>query len=175
VGLNLVRQVVQLHHGRVRAESAGVGQGSRFTVWLPLAEQEASTGQPVMMDAPASAPQASGLRVLVVDDNIDAAETLAALLEFSGHQVQVAHSGAAALGSAAAHLPQVVFLDIGLPDISGHEAARVLRGMEGMAGARIIALTGWGTPSDKERSSAAGFDQHLTKPVDFNLLLAALT
>jgi PAS domain S-box-containing protein len=175
VGLNLVRQVVQLHHGRVRAESAGVGQGSRFTVWLPLAEQEASTGQPVMMDAPASAPQASGLRVLVVDDNVDAAETLAALLEFSGHQVKVAHSGAAALSSAAAHLPQVVFLDIGLPDISGHEAARALRRMEGMAGARIIALTGWGTPSDKERSSAAGFDQHLTKPVDFTLLLAALT
>jgi CheY-like chemotaxis protein len=175
VGLNLVQQVVQLHHGRVRADSEGVGQGSRFTVWLPLPEQEVAGEQPLVLLQPASAPQASGLRVLVVDDNIDAAETLGALLEFSGHQVQVAHSGAAALSSAATHLPQVVFLDIGLPDISGYEAALALRGMEGMAGARIIALTGWGTPSDKERSSAAGFDQHLTKPVDFNLLLAALT
>jgi CheY-like chemotaxis protein len=175
VGLNLVRQVVQLHHGRVRADSDGVGQGSRFTVWLSLPEQDAPAEKPVAINAPASALQTNGLRVLVVDDNIDAAETLGALLEFSGHQVQVAHSGAAALSSAAAHLPQVVFLDIGLPDISGYDAAQALRGMEGMAGARIIALTGWGTPSDKERSSAAGFDQHLTKPVDFNLLLAALT
>lgn len=175
VGLNLVRQVVQLHHGRVRADSDGVGQGSRFTVWLPLPEQVVAGEQPVVVLEPASAPHASGLRVLVVDDNIDAAETLGALLEFSGHQVQVAHSGSAALRSAAVHLPQVVFLDIGLPDISGYDAALALRGMEGMAGARIIALTGWGTPSDKERSSAAGFDQHLTKPVDFNLLLAALT
>lgn len=117
---------------------------------------------------------ASGLRVLVVDDNVDAAETLSALLEFSGHQVRVAHSGAAAISSAAAHPPQVVLLDIGLPDISGYEAALALRDIDGMKGARIIALTGWGTPADKQRSSAAGFDQHLTKPVDFNQLLAAL-
>jgi PAS domain S-box-containing protein len=181
VGLNLVRQVVQLHHGRVSADSAGVGQGSRFTVWLPLplplAASDASTAAvvtPPQEEPPAAATAAAGLRVLVVDDNIDAAETLGALLEFSGHQVQVAHTGAQALDMAAAQVPQVVFMDIGLPDISGYEAALALRGMQGMANTRIIALTGWGTPSDKERSSAAGFDQHLTKPVDFTQVLAAL-
>jgi len=175
VGLNLVRQIVQLHGGVVSAHSEGTGQGSRFTVRLPL-----PVGAQVALAAPA-APliqtaevRASGLRVLVVDDNVDAAETLCALLEFSGHQVQVVHSGEAALASAAAHLPQVVLLDIGLPDISGYEAALALRDIEGMAGAKIIALTGWGTPADKQRSSDAGFDQHLTKPVDFTELLAAL-
>jgi PAS domain S-box-containing protein len=177
VGLNLVRQVVQLHHGRVRADSAGVGHGSRFTVWLPLPVQETSA-VPLLDAAPAPAlatPAApGGLRVLVVDDNVDAAETLCALLEFSGHQVRVAHTGGAALGIAATQLPQVVFMDIGLPDISSYGAALALRGMDRLRDTRIIALTGWGAPSDKERSSAAGFDHHLTKPVDFNQLLAAL-
>ncbi|WP_208023343.1 ATP-binding protein [Duganella alba] len=174
VGLNLVRQVVQLHDGRVGADSAGAGQGSRFTAWLPLPAPQADTAPPAAA-APAPVAAAPGLRVLVVDDNVDAAETLGALLEFSGHLVQVAHNGAAALSSAAAHLPQVVFLDIGLPDISGYEAALALRKIDGMAAARIIALTGWGTPADRERASVAGFDHHLTKPVDFNHLLAALT
>jgi PAS domain S-box-containing protein len=174
VGLNLVRQIVQLHHGRVSADSAGIGQGSRFTVWLPLPASDAPAMAEAAREVEVPAASAGGLRVLVVDDNIDAAETLGALLEFSGHQVRVAHTGAEALTMAAAQLPQVVFMDIGLPDISGYEAALALRDMQGMAGARIIALTGWGAPSDKERSSAAGFDQHLTKPVDFNQLLAAL-
>jgi PAS domain S-box-containing protein len=178
VGLNLVRQVVQLHDGRVTADSAGVGQGSRFTVVLPLS-MDVPMPAPPKVQAPVAAAiaapaPATGLRVLVVDDNVDAAETLGALLEVSGHQVQVAHSGAAALSSAAKHLPQVVFLDIGLPDISGYDAAVALRDIDGMAGAKIVALTGWGTLEDKQRSSAAGFDQHLTKPVDFKHLLAAL-
>lgn len=178
VGLNLVQQVVRLHRGRVSADSKGIGQGSRFTVWLPLPLQDAAVMPPPVETEAAAAPEPAsrpdGLRVLVVDDNVDAAETLSALLELSGHQVQVAHTGAAALSAARVQLPQVVFMDIGLPDISGYDAALALRGMEGMAGARIVALTGWGAPSDKERSSAAGFDQHLTKPVDFNQLLAAL-
>jgi signal transduction histidine kinase/ActR/RegA family two-component response regulator len=180
VGLNLVRQVVQLHEGSVTADSAGIGQGSRFTVRLPLSSPAVvmSMGMAVARAAvpvaePVSAP-VQGLRVLVVDDNVDAAETLCALLEFKGHQVHVAYSGAEAISSATVHLPQVVFLDIGLPDISGYEAAVALRDIDGMAGARIIALTGWGAPDDKLRSSAAGFDQHLTKPVDFNHLLAVL-
>ncbi|SDF75288.1 MULTISPECIES: ATP-binding protein [unclassified Duganella] len=175
VGLNLVRQIVQLHGGVVSAHSEGTGQGSRFTVRLPLpVDAQVALAAPAAPLIQAAEVHASGLRVLVVDDNVDAAETLCALLEFSGHQVQVVHSGEAALASAAAHLPQVVLLDIGLPDISGYEAALALRDIEGMAGAKIIALTGWGTPADKQRSSDAGFDQHLTKPVDFTELLAAL-
>nr|WP_315249626.1 ATP-binding protein [uncultured Duganella sp.] len=176
VGLNLVRQIVQLHDGVVTAHSDGAGQGSRFTVRLPLPRAPADDLAPAPAVAAGMAADmpATGQRVLVVDDNIDAAETLGALLEYSGHQVQVAHTGAAAIRSATMHRPQVVFMDIGLPDISGYEAAIALREIDGMAGARIIALTGWGTLADKERAAAAGFSQHLTKPVDFNQLLAAL-
>jgi signal transduction histidine kinase len=184
VGLHLVQQLVQLHGGRVAAHSAGIGQGSRFTVWLPLpGHPAAASGTPSSVASPALPDQqsaggdgtAQGLNVLVVDDNVDAAETLAALLEFYGHQVSVAHSGTAALSRAAELLPRVVFLDIGLPDMSGFDAALALRKIDGMAQAKIIALTGWGTDADKQRSSAAGFDLHLTKPVDFDHVRDVLT
>ncbi|TWI69767.1 PAS domain S-box-containing protein [Pseudoduganella lurida] len=171
VGLNLVRRLVQLHGGRVAAESDGAGQGSRFTIWLPLSAQEHAPAQDA---APAEATMGHeaagmtrGLEILVVDDNEDAAKMLCALLEFSGHAVTLAHDGAGALAAAAARPPQVVFLDIGLPDISGYEAAGALRRLDGMGAARLIALTGWGAEADKQRSRAAGFDYHLTKPADF--------
>lgn len=173
VGLNLVRQVVQLHQGSVTAHSDGLGLGSRFTVRLPLPLPQSPSVPAAIVERAPDTP-AAGLRVLVVDDNVDAAETLGALLEYSGHQVWVVHSGAAAISSATAYLPQVVLLDIGLPDISGYDTALALRDIDGMAGAKIVALTGWGTLDDKQRASAAGFDQHLTKPVDLNQLLAAL-
>jgi len=172
VGLNLVRRLVELHGGRVGAESGGAGQGSRFTVWLPLAAavQDAASASVPAADAgvPGQAAGAGLLRLLVVDDNVDAAQTLGALLEMSGHAVALAHDGAAALRAAAQGRPDVVFLDIGLPDQSGFEVARAMRDLEGMAGATLVALTGWGAQEDRQRSSDAGFDAHLTKPVDFS-------
>ncbi len=165
VGLNLVKRLVELHGGRVGAESGGTGQGSRFTVRLPLAQQ-ALAPEPSVPDA-APAPGAAGLRVLVVDDNVDAAQTLGALLEMTGHAVSVAHDGASALAVAGRQPPQVVLLDIGLPDQSGFEVARSMRALPGMAQATLIALTGWGAEQDRQRSSEAGFDAHLTKPADF--------
>ena len=172
VGLNLVRRLVELHGGRVGAESGGGGQGSRFTVWLPLAQAvppavPAAAGQPAAATAVAPA-NAHTLRVLVVDDNLDAAQTLGALLEMSSYAVTLAHDGAAALAAAAATPPHVVFLDIGLPDRSGFEVARAMRAIAGMDDATLVALTGWGAEQDRQRSSEAGFDAHLTKPADFD-------
>jgi PAS domain S-box-containing protein len=174
VGLNLVKRLVELHGGRVGAASAGAGLGSRFTVRLPLAR--ASELAPAgMADCaadsaaqPAMPAGADTLRVLVVDDNVDAAQTLGALLEMSGYVVALAHDGASALTLAALSPPQVVFLDIGLPDRSGFEVAPALRELDGMEGATLVALTGWGAEQDRRRSSEAGFDAHLTKPADFN-------
>jgi CheY-like chemotaxis protein len=173
VGLNLVQRLVKLHRGRVAAASDGAGQGSQFTVWLPLPED--GVMPPPEPEAEASVhqvalPGASTLRILVVDDNVDAAETLQALLEMNGHMVTAVHDGAAALTQAAALVPDVVFLDIGLPDMTGYEAAQAMRQIDGMAGATLIALTGWGAEQDRRRSSQAGFDHHLTKPADFGIV-----
>jgi signal transduction histidine kinase/DNA-binding response OmpR family regulator len=181
IGLSLVRRLVELHGGTVSAASEGVGRGSTFTVRLPLlVEQAAPAPQP---SAPVAAPAAvdeaadANLRVLVVDDNIDAADTLAALLEMTGYVTRVANDGHQAIEMAQAFRPQVVFLDIGLPGMNGYEVARRLRGTSGMERAFLVALTGWGTREDRERSSEAGFDHHLTKPADMNAvetLLAGL-
>jgi PAS domain S-box-containing protein len=167
VGLNLVKRLVELHGGRVGAESAGAGQGSRFTVRLPLAQQALPPPPSVPDDAKPAFDAAGGLRVLVVDDNVDAAQMLGALLEMTGHAVSVAHDGASALALARQQQPNVALLDIGLPDQSGYEVARVMRAVPGMERAMLIALTGWGAEQDRQRSSEAGFDAHLTKPVDF--------
>jgi CheY-like chemotaxis protein len=174
VGLNLVRRLVELHGGRVTAESGGAGNGSRFTVILPLGANDAKA--PARKEeGRAETPAVPGaLRVLVVDDNIDAAQTLGALLEMSGHAVRVVHDGAAALGAAARFQPHAVFLDIGLPDRSGFEVAPDLRAVEGMAQATLVALTGWGAEQDRQRSREAGFDAHLTKPADFGSVEALL-
>ena len=168
VGLNLVKRLVELHGGRVDVCSAGAGQGSRFTIYLPLPDG-AALSQCAPVAAPADAPaggDADGLRVLVVDDNVDAAEMLGAVLEMRGHAVKVAHDGAAALSAAAAFQPHVVFLDIGLPDQSGFDVAPALRRIDGMSKSTLVALTGWGAEQDRERARDAGFDDHLTKPAD---------
>ncbi len=178
VGLNLVQRLVRMHDGDVSAESGGAGQGSRFTIRLPLMQPGDLAATPLPPVAPAqpvaAASATRALKILVVDDNVDAAEILAALLEFGGHDVAVAHDAASALSSTAANPPEVVFLDIGLPDMSGYEVAPMLRNLPDMAGATLIALTGWGSESDKARSVVAGFDQHLTKPVEFTAVEALL-
>lgn len=169
VGLNLVKRLVMLHGGRVAAFSAGVGQGSRFTVFLPMKDEPA----PAQAAPEAPAPQTTAaenevrLQILVVDDNVDAASMLGSMLELRGHLVRVANDGAAALSAAAAFRPDMVFMDIGLPDQSGFEVASALRRQEGMAHVTLVALTGWGAEQDSRRARDAGFDAHLTKPADF--------
>ena len=170
VGLNLVQRLVRLHGGRVAAESGGAALGSQFTVWLPLPDDALAAAPDNAPSVPQVGTPAGVLRILVVDDNVDAAETLQALLEMSEHVVSVAHDGAQALRLAQQVQPQVVFLDIGLPDMSGFDAAEAMRRIAGMESATLVALTGWGAEQDRLRSSQAGFDHHLTKPADFDMV-----
>jgi signal transduction histidine kinase len=165
IGLSLVRRLVEMHGGTIDAKSRGIGQGSSFTVRLPLASAtaEASLRTPRPCE-PTRAPRA-GRRVLVVDDNLDAAETMAMLLELAGHEAITAASGPAALESARAWQPELVFLDIGLPGMDGNEVARRLRADPRTSQMVLVALTGWGSDEDKRRSKDAGFDLHLVKPV----------
>jgi signal transduction histidine kinase len=175
LGLALVKSLAERHGGAVSADSAGPGSGSAFTVRLPLAH-----GVPAAPDsACAAAPHAQGpTRILVVDDNADAAHTLSLFLESMGHKVRVASDGAGALKLASDDPPRVLLLDIGLPDMDGYALVRSLRAMPQTAHAVFIALTGYGQPEDRERARAAGFDHHLTKPVaaaELARLLAGVT
>jgi signal transduction histidine kinase len=163
IGLSLVRGLVDMHGGTVAAHSEGPDRGSQFVIRLP---RDAMT-QPAQ--APATAASAMphrARRILVVEDNLDAAEAMRLLLAQLGHHVASATSGGEAIEVARRFRPDVVLLDIGLPGIDGYEVARRLRTFEETRGARMIAVTGYGQPSDRERSSAAGFDHHLVKPVD---------
>jgi signal transduction histidine kinase/ActR/RegA family two-component response regulator len=168
IGLTLVRRLVELHGGRVSAYSRGEGQGSTFTVSLPQV-----LGAAVPGPAPAPAPAVvrptatgarTGARVLVVDDNRDGAETLAAVLEFMGATPRIAHDGEEALRAAREFAPQLVLLDIGLPGMDGYETARRLRELPGQR-PRLVALTGYGSEQDKQRALEAGFDEHHVKPL----------
>ncbi len=172
VGLTLVLQLVELHGGRVEAHSEGPGRGSEFVVRLPLPAEL----PPVAPSAAAAAAPAAAAarRVLVVDDNADAAETLAALLQVRGYEVRVAGDGPAALAAAPQFRPEVVFLDIGLPGMDGYAVARSLRAAPGGAALRLVALTGYGQEDDRRRSAEAGFDEHLVKPVAPEVLLRSL-
>ncbi len=166
IGLSLVQRLLQLHDGAVSAHSGGRGQGSTFTVRLPLREGGCAAQAPDAGGVADTAP----LRIVVVDDNVDAAESLAALLEIMGHSTRVAADGPSGFALAREFDPQLAFLDIGLPGMSGHELARSIRATPGMAQLMLVALTGWGTREDVAQSHAAGFDLHLTKPVDFAAL-----
>jgi PAS domain S-box-containing protein len=162
LGLTIVRKLVELHGGRVEARSGGAGQGSEFVVTLPtLTASEAE----LMPSAAALAP-AGHARVLLVEDNVDAADSLTILLELLGHEVRVVYDGLAALDAVRAGLPDVVLLDIGLPGLDGYEVARRIRRLAGAERVVLIALTGYGRDEDRARTQAAGFDLHLVKPVD---------
>ncbi|MGK5025463.1 PAS domain S-box protein [Janthinobacterium sp. RB2R34] len=168
IGLSLVRRLAELHGGSVSAASAGAGMGSTFTVRLPLAAQAPAASE---NGTPHPLPTAAvPFRVLVVDDNVDAADTLAAVLGIMGHTTQVVHDGAQALAVTPEFLPQVVFLDIGLPGMNGYDVARALRQTPAGVHTVLIALTGWGAEEDRSQSSAAGFDHHLTKPANLHAI-----
>jgi signal transduction histidine kinase len=165
IGLSLVRGLVELHGGSVEAHSAGPGQGSEFVVRLPLLArtEAAATPQPQAQVMPGGlAPR----RVLVVDDNVDAADSLAMLLRLEGQEVQVAYEGATALARAEAESPAIAFLDLGMPKMDGYELARAFRRHPALKGTVLVALTGWGQPEDRQRTREAGFDHHLVKPVE---------
>lgn len=169
LGLALVKRLVDRHGGMVSGHSAGKGFGSEFVVTLPLAAAGAGAA-PLSTAGGDSAPMAPALRLMIVDDNRDAAETLGMYLEAGGHAIDVAFDGADALSRAAAIGPDVFLLDVGLPDMSGYELARRLRELPETRGAVMIAITGYGSKNDREHSADAGIDHHLTKPVDSALL-----
>jgi PAS domain S-box-containing protein len=175
IGLSLVRRLVEMHGGSVTASSKGAGQGSTFEVRLPLADGAPQADPGKRERGSATAGQGAGIRVLVVDDNVDAALTLSMILEASGHATRVAHDGAAALQAAAAFLPQVAFLDIGMPGMDGYETASAMRRTPGLEDITLVALTGWGTENDRMRSSDAGFDHHLTKPAQLTAVQELLS
>ncbi len=173
VGLALVRSLVLAHGGSVSADSPGPGLGSTFAVRLPLRDvAEARTDDAASGDA--QSPAGRSLRVLIVDDNVDAAKMLEMLLEMAGHQVVLAHTGGDAICTAQATAPDVCLLDIGLPDMDGRELAASLRTMPAVAHSQLIAVSGYGQPHDRQQSEAAGFDYHLVKPVSTEELLSLL-
>jgi signal transduction histidine kinase/ActR/RegA family two-component response regulator len=162
IGLSVVRKLVQMHGGQVTASSAGLGAGSRFQIRLPL------VATPAIAESPGAGQPPLARRVLVVDDNVDAAVSLSQVLQMEGHEVQTVHAAAAALALSESFAADIVLLDIGLPEMDGYEVARRLRAAGSRS--RIIALTGYGRSEDIQLARAAGFDAHLTKPVDFDAL-----
>jgi signal transduction histidine kinase/CheY-like chemotaxis protein len=175
IGLSVVQSLVRLHGGTVAAASDGPGKGSRFTVRLPLSKLAAEPEfAPVPVMQLAAPPLPAPLRVLVVDDNVDAAESLAMLLSLDGLEVKTAHDGLGALAAAAEFAPHVAILDIGLPGMSGNEVALQLREMPQTRDTVLVALTGYGQPDDIKRSADAGFQHHLVKPVEPDALARLL-
>jgi CheY-like chemotaxis protein len=180
LGLALVHSLVQLHGGRVAAHSAGLGMGSTFTLTLPTVDGGAGSGSGAGSGAGAAAGEPSaaalagadtGRRILVVDDNVDAARSLAEVLRSLGHRVAAAHDSHQALALAQADWPDVFILDIGLPDIDGYALARRLREDANARGATLVALTGYGQAHDRVLARSAGFDHHFVKPADLAALL----
>jgi len=177
LGLALVRQIVELHGGTVVATSRGRNLGSEFLVILPGASAVSMEKAPPAEDAESSVGGNSAdviRRILVVDDNRDAAETLSTMLRVMGHDVETHYSGAAAIAATADRRPEIVLMDIGMPEVDGYAAARAIRDRDGYGETVLIAVTGWGSEADRRRSEAAGFDRHLVKPVAMTDLVSML-
>ncbi|HEY5800503.1 MAG TPA: response regulator [Burkholderiaceae bacterium] len=177
LGLTLVRRIAQLHGGTAEAESAGRGQGCEFVLKLPVIAMAENSSQTDIEGAdpfPSMATQATARKVLVVDDNRDAAELLGEIMQVYGHEVTLAYSGAEALALAESLQPDVAILDIGMPDMDGYETCRRLRSLPGLDRAMCIALTGYTQKEDRALALDAGFNHHLAKPVDFDKLNALL-
>ena len=175
IGLTLVKTLVEMHGGQVEAESEGIGRGSVFRVRLPVISTISAGGQRSIVNG--TRQRSRPCRILVVDDNRDSAESLALLLSLGGHSVRTANDGLAALDAARAFRPAVVLMDLGMPRLNGYEAARAIRAEEWGRDVMLVALTGWGQEEDKRRTAEAGFNAHLTKPVDhlvFDELLTSL-
>ena len=170
IGLALVRQLVAMHDGDIEAQSAGAGCGTELIVRLPISEDHRTIGVGAAPGVHDTARGPRPERILVVDDNVDAAETLSRLLRLSAHEVRVAHDGLAALAAAREMNPDVVLLDIGLPKLDGLQVARNLRARAEGPRPLLVAISGFGQAEDRARTAAAGFDHHLTKPVDPRLL-----
>jgi CheY-like chemotaxis protein len=168
IGLALVKGLVGLHEGRVDATSAGPGLGSEFTIHLPRSLVVMETTSNAVEVAQLSSKEELQHRVLLADDNRDAVDSLAMLLEINGHAISVAYNGSEAVTLARQSLPHAMILDIGMPDTTGYEVARQIRAEPWGGSVLLIAVTGWGQKEDKSRAVSAGFDHHLTKPVDMN-------
>ncbi|WP_374011311.1 ATP-binding protein [Massilia sp. Se16.2.3] len=176
IGLNLVKRLTQKHGGTVSVVSEGPNRGSTFTLRLPLAPDQPQAPQGATPDAQSQG-ERGPLRILVADDNQDAADLLAQLLQSRGHQVSTVHDGTAALAAARALPPDLALLDIGMPGMTGYEVARALRQLPDLEGTVLAAVTGWGAQEDRKRSREVGFDHHMTKPIDLdslNQLLAGI-
>jgi len=174
IGLALVKRLVELHGGDVSAHSEGSGRGSEFIVRLPLMSTRTVTVPLSSEEEPPMSPPVPARKILVVDDNVDAADAMAMLLRHSGHRVQTAHSGADAISLAQRFQPQVILLDLGMPGMNGYEAAQRIRELPGGSEILVVALTGWSQADAREATCSAGFDVHLVKPVDHAALYKLL-
>lgn len=170
IGLTLVRQIVEMHGGAVTVQSTE-NAGSTFEISLPVVQSDSEQGAKPNV---AEKPELQPLRIMVVDDNVDAAQSLSTLLQFGGHTLFVAHSGPEAIKVATDCKPQIAFLDIGMPGMDGYQTATAIRKIAGLEGIVLVALTGWGAEDDKNRSRAAGFDNHITKPAQLEVIESLL-
>ncbi len=168
IGLTLVRILVAMHGGTATCRSDGLGRGSTFVVRLPMVIPPVEIDRALAVEMRTD--KSRMFRILVIDDNIHSAESLALIIKLWGHDTRVAHGGPKALEIAAAYRPEIVLLDIGLPEMDGYAVARSLRATDGLDGALLVAITGYSRDEDRLRSREAGFDHHLVKPLDLDAL-----
>jgi CheY-like chemotaxis protein len=168
IGLTIVRRLVEMHGGKIEARSAGLGKGSEFLVRLPALAEPAPESARELPEASSESSAKGPRRMLVVDDNVDSAESMALVLRLQGHEVRLAYDGQSALEEAQSFRPEVMFLDLDLPKMDGYEVARRLRLEPAMRYMALVAMTGYGREEDRQRTQKAGFQLHLVKPVDFN-------